>query len=68
MARGGQLDCYDLIWLGEDDEAVRRVAANPREAAAGCGGVFAVAAMGKRDLVVRLLAAGARVPSDSATR
>lgn len=64
MARGGQLDCYDLIWLGEDDEAVRRVAANPREADAGCGGVFTVAAtMGKRDLVVRLLAAGARVPA-----
>jgi ankyrin repeat protein len=64
MAHGGQLDCYDLIWLGEDDEAVRRVAANPREANAGCGGVFTVAAtMGKRDLVVRLLAAGARVPA-----
>ncbi len=64
IARGGQLDCYDLIWLGEDDEAVRRVAADPREANAGCGGVFTVAAtMGKRDLVVRLLAAGARVPA-----
>jgi ankyrin repeat protein len=64
MDRGGQLDCYDLVWLGEDDEAVRRVAADPREANAGCGGVFTVAAtMGKRDLVVRLLAAGARVPA-----
>ena len=63
-ARGGRLDCYDLIWLGEDDEAVRRVALEPREANAGCGGVFTVAAtMGKRDLVVRLLAAGARVPA-----
>lgn len=63
LARGGTLDCYDLIWLDEDDEAVRRVAADPREANAGCGGVFTVAATRhKRDLVVRLLSAGARVP------
>jgi hypothetical protein len=62
-ARGGTLDCYDLVWLHEDDEVVRRVTADPREADAGCGGVFTVAAtLGKRDLVVRLLAAGARVP------
>ncbi|MCC7126087.1 MAG: ankyrin repeat domain-containing protein, partial [Acidobacteria bacterium] len=64
IARGGRLDCYDLIWLNEDDEAVRRVTADPREAHSGCGGVFAAAAtMGKRDLVARLLAAGARVPA-----
>jgi ankyrin repeat protein len=62
-ARGGKLDCYDLIWLGEDDEVVRRVTADVREADAGCGGVFTAAAtLGKRDLVVRLLNAGARVP------
>ena len=64
FARGGVLDCYDLVWLHEDDEVVRRVAADPREADAGCGGVFtACATLGKRDLVVRLLAAGARVPA-----
>jgi ankyrin repeat protein len=64
FSRGGRLDCFDLIWLGEDDEVVRRVTADPREANAGCGGVFTAAAtLGKRDLVVRLLNAGARVPA-----
>ena len=64
LSRGGRLDCYDLIWLGEDDEVVRRVTADPAEANAGCGGVFTAAAtLGKRDLVVRLLNAGARVPA-----
>lgn len=63
VAHGGALVAYDLVWLGEDDEAVRRVAADPRAADAGCGGVFAAACkLGKRDLVVRLLDAGARVP------
>jgi ankyrin repeat protein len=63
MARGGTLDCYDLVWLGEDDEVVRRVAADPTSANAGCGGVLAAACTrGKRDLLVRLLEAGARVP------
>jgi ankyrin repeat protein len=63
MARGGALDCFDLIFLNEDDEAVRRVQADPRAGDAGCGGVFTAAAtLGKRELVVRLLAAGAKVP------
>ena len=63
MAAGGQLDPYDLVWLGEDDEVIRRVTEDPRSADAGCGGVFTAAATnGKRDLVVRLIAAGARVP------
>jgi ankyrin repeat protein len=63
LAHGGTLDCYDLVWLNEDDEVVRRVSADAREADAGCGGVFTAAAtLRKRDLVVRLLAAGARVP------
>jgi ankyrin repeat protein len=63
FARGGVLDCYDLVWLDEDDEVVRRVTADPSAANAGCGGVFTAAATRhKRDLVVRLLAAGARVP------
>ena len=63
MARGGRLDTYDLVWLGEDDEAVRRVAADPAAANSGCGGVLAAACKeGKRELLVRLLDAGARVP------
>jgi ankyrin repeat protein len=63
LSRGGTLDCYDLVWLGEDDEVVRRVTADPSAANAGCGGVFTAAAtLGKRDLAVRLLNAGARVP------
>ena len=63
MSRGGTVDCYDLVWMGEDDEVVRRVAADPRKADAGCGGVFTAAAtLGKRDLAIRLLDAGARVP------
>ena len=62
LERGGQLDCYDLVFLDEDNEAVRRVKADPKEAYAGCGGVLAAACtLGKRELVVRLLAAGARV-------
>jgi ankyrin repeat protein len=64
LARGGVLDCYDLVWLNEDDEVVRRVTADPTAADAGCGGVFTAAAtLGKRDLVGRLIAAGARVPA-----
>src|SRR6266571_4517634 len=63
MARGGRLDAYDLIFLDEDDEAVRRVAADPRSADEGCGGALAAACtLGKRGLLVRLLDAGARVP------
>ena len=64
VAHGGTLDPYDLVWLGEDDEVVRRVSADPSSANTGCGGVFAAACkQGNRDLVVRLLDAGARVPS-----
>jgi ankyrin repeat protein len=63
LARGGRLDPYDLVWLDEDDEAVRRVSADPRSADAGCGGALAAACtLGKRALLVRLLDAGARVP------
>ena len=59
---GGALDPYDLVWLGDDDEAVRRVVADPRSAHAGCGGVLAAAATtGKRELLIRLLEAGACV-------
>jgi ankyrin repeat protein len=63
MARGGTLDPYDLVWLDEDDEVIRRVTEDPSSAELGCGGVFtAVCTRGKRDLLVRLLDAGIRVP------
>ena len=63
LSRGGRLDCYDLVWLDEDEEVVRRIVTDPHEADAGCGGVFTAAATRhKRDLVVRLLEAGVRVP------
>lgn len=63
VAHGGTLDPYDLVWLDEDDEVVRRVTADPASAYAGCGGVFtAVCTRGKRDLLMRLLDAGVRVP------
>ena len=63
FSHGGTLDTYDLVWLDEDDEVVRRVTADPRSADAGCGtALAAVCTRGKRDLLVRLLEAGARVP------
>jgi ankyrin repeat protein len=62
-AHGGTLDPYDLVWLDEDDEVMRRIAADPESAYAGCGGVYtAVVTRGKRDLLMRLLDAGVRVP------
>jgi ankyrin repeat protein len=64
MARGGTLDPYDLVWLDEDDEVMRRVTEDPASADLGCGGVFtAVCTRGKRELLVRLLDAGIRVPA-----
>ena len=32
MARGGTLDPYDLVWLDEDDEVMRRVTEDPGSA------------------------------------
>jgi hypothetical protein len=59
---GGTLDAFVLVWLGEDDEVVRRVSEDPRSASTGCVGVFTAACkQGKRELIVRLLGAGARV-------
>jgi len=64
IARGGRLAPYDLIFLDEDDEAVRRVTADPGSADEGCGGALAAACtLGKRKLLVQLLDAGARVPT-----
>ena len=63
IAKGGTLDPYDLVWLDEDDEVIRRVTEDPGSAELGCGGVFtAVCTRGKRDLLLRLLDAGIRVP------
>ena len=43
---------------------MRRVKADPKSADLGCGGVFtAVCTLGKRDLMMRLLEAGIRVPA-----
>ena len=62
-AHGGKLDPYDLVWMDEDDEVIRRIAEDPGSAYAGCGGVLtAVCTRGKRDLLVRLLDMGVRVP------
>lgn len=63
LAHGGKLDPYDLVFLNQDDEALRHVASDPSSANAGCGGVLAAACtLGKYDLLVRLLEAGVRVP------
>jgi len=49
--------------LDQDDEVMRRVTEDPSSAELGCGGVFtAVCTNGKRDLLMRLLDAGLRVP------
>ena len=63
MAHGGTLDPFDLVWLDQDDEVMRKVTTDPQSAYAGCGGVYtAVVTRGKRDLLERLLAAGVKVP------
>lgn len=62
IAHGGKLDPYDLVWMNEDEEVMRRVTEDPESAYAGCGGVYtAVVTRGKRDLLVRLLDAGVKV-------
>lgn len=63
IAQGGKLDPYDSVWLNDDDEVVRRAKEDPASADCGCGSVFtAVVTNGKRDLLLRLLEAGIRVP------
>jgi ankyrin repeat protein len=62
IAHGGFVDPFDLVWMDEDDEVVRRIAADPKSANAGCGGVYtAVVTRGKRQLLVRLLDMGVKV-------
>jgi ankyrin repeat protein len=63
MAQGGTLDPYELVFMDQDDEVMRRVTEDPSSAESGCGGVFtAVCTLGKRALLMRLLDAGIRVP------
>ncbi|HEY7338601.1 MAG TPA: ankyrin repeat domain-containing protein [Bryobacteraceae bacterium] len=65
-ARAGERepDPFDLVWQNQDDEVMRRVKADPKSADLGCGGFFtAVCTLGKRDLMMRLLEAGIRVPA-----
>lgn len=61
VAQGGTLDPY-LIWIDEDDEAMRRVAEDPRAACLG-DAFTTVCTLGKRELLARLLQAGIRVPA-----
>ena len=62
MDHGGYLDPYDLVWMGEDEQVMRIITADPSTALAGCGGVFtAVVTKGNRKLMHRLLEAGVRV-------
>ena len=62
IAHGGTIDPYDLVWMNEDDEVMRRVMEDPESAHAGCGGVYtAVVTRGKRALLTRLLDAGVKV-------
>ncbi len=60
IAHGGKLDAYESVWSDDDNEVVRRAKADP---ASVDGSVFtAVVTKGKRDLLLRLLDAGLRVP------
>jgi ankyrin repeat protein len=62
IAHGGTVDPFDLVFMNEDDEVVRRIEADPASANAGCGGVMAaVCTRGKRDLLARLLDMGVKV-------
>src|SRR5580765_4740618 len=59
---GGTIDPFDLVFMDEDDEVVRRIAAVPQSALAGCGGVMTeVCTRGKRKLLARLLEMGVKV-------
>jgi ankyrin repeat protein len=61
VARGGTPDPYDTTWI-DDDEELRRVAADPGETVR-VGAAFAmVVGDGRRNRLERLLTAGLRVP------
>ncbi|MEL6610498.1 MAG: ankyrin repeat domain-containing protein [Bacteroidota bacterium] len=63
LQAGGRLSPYDLVWLGEYDEAVDQAVREPASAALGCGSVFAaVLTLRRGDVLRRLLKAGVRPP------
>ena len=62
VARGGTPDPYDTSWI-DDDEELRRVAADPTETLRVAAAFAMVAGDGRRDRLERLLTAGLRVPS-----
>src|SRR5258705_417904 len=63
LAHGRRLDPYDLVWMGQDNEVIRRVKEDPASAELGCCGVFtAVCTRGNTWLLARLLGEGIRVP------
>ena len=65
IAAGGRLTPFDLVWLGEDDEVVAAVTRDPSSAHAGCGSVFAaICTLEKRELLERVLQAGAELPRE----
>jgi len=60
VAHGGNLRAYESVWLDDDERVIRRAKEDP---ASVDGSVFtAVVTKGKRDLLLRLLEAGVRVP------
>jgi ankyrin repeat protein len=61
VAHGGMLDPF-LIWIDQDDEALRQVIADP---GAPClsDALTTVCTLGKRELLVRLLDAGVSIPT-----
>lgn len=61
VERGGTPDPYDTTWIDDDDE-LRRVAADPAEVVRISAAFAMVAGDGRRDRLERLLAAGLRVP------
>jgi ankyrin repeat protein len=62
VARGGTPDPYDTTWI-DDDEELRRVAGDPREAVRVSAAFAMVVGGGRRDRLERLLTAGLRVPT-----
>lgn len=61
MARGGMADPYDTSWI-DDDEELRRVAADPSEVVRVSAAFPMVVSAGQRERLKRLLNAGLRVP------
>ncbi len=61
LARGGAPDPYDTTWI-DDDEELRRVAADPTEIVRVSAAFPMVVSDGRRDRLERLLGAGLRAP------